>query len=449
MRVSHGRVLDQRSTRLILMLASLVVAIGLLLVQIRSAPESQPWGDTAITSINTVRAARGDLAEGAYSRFHWNHPGPLLYQVLTPLYVLSGQREISIKWTVLLINIAALAGLLSVVARRAPVLSISIGLALAPFLFREQRLLFWAWNPIVPILPFACAIALSGGISTGAVALLPLFYAVASFIVQSHVGFAPLVVTLVATTTSALIWRLSWARSTERAELFRPVSITAAVLLALWIVPIAHELRTFPGNLTHLVEFFWTAPRDPRGWEATFGITANQLLGSFIPRWQVTTTAEAPADAPWWIVAAAGVQFPLLLAAGIRARRRGASFEGAFALTLLMVSTIGLCAVAAIVGPASDYLLVWLPMLGALNLGVIANEALKLFRAAPRNLHRAARWFVVVYTLGAAILGGTRLVGKHAADARSPTVGVLTSVLDEYCRREGIERPILRFNGPA
>ena len=146
---------------------------------------------------------------------------------------------------------------------------------------------------------------------------------------------------------------------------------------------------------------------------------------------------------------AAAAQFPLLLAAGIRGLRRGASFEGAFALTLLTVSTIGLCAVAAIVGPASDYLLVWLPMLGALNVAAIASEALQLFRAAPHSLHRTARWFVVVYTLGAGVLGGTRLVGKHAADARSPTVGVLTSVLDEYCRRERIDRPVLRFDGPA
>src|SRR4026208_2267764 len=116
---SDGRGRHHRSTRLILVRAGPVLAIGLVLVQIRSAPESHPWGDTAITSINTVWAARGDLAEGAYSRFHWNPPGPPLYQALAPLYVLSGQREISIKWTVLLINIGALAGLLSVVARRA------------------------------------------------------------------------------------------------------------------------------------------------------------------------------------------------------------------------------------------------------------------------------------------------------------------------------------------
>ena len=442
--------LEPRSTRLILIPATLVLAIGLLLVQIRSAPESHPWGDTAITSINTLRAARGDLAEGAYSRFHWNHPGPLLYQLLAPLYVLSGQREISIKWTVLLINVGALAGVLSIVARRAPRLSILIGLALAPLLYREQRLLFWAWNPIVPILPFAFAIALSVGTATGTVALLPLFYATASLIVQSHVGFAPLVVTLVATSSTMLIWRLSRSQSAqEKREFFRWAMIAAAVLLALWAVPLAQEFRAFPGNLTTLLDFFWSAPREPRGWGTTFGITANQLLGSFTSQWEVTTTAEAPAYAPWPILVAAGAQFPLLLAAGVRALRRGASFEGTFALTLLVVSTIGLCAVAAIVGPASDYLLVWLPLLGALNLAALASEVVHVFSGAPSDLRRSAGWFVVAYTLGAAVLGATRLVGKHAADARSPTVGVLTSVLDEYCRREGIDRPILRFNGPA
>jgi hypothetical protein len=93
--------------------------------------------------------------------------------------------------------------------------------------------------------------------------------------------------------------------------------------------------------------------------------------------------------------------------------------------------------------------LVWLPMLGALNLAAIASEAVQVFFGAPRGHHRAAQWFVVVYMLGAAVLGATRLVSKHAADARSPTVGVLTASLDEYCRQEGIERPVLRFNGPA
>jgi hypothetical protein len=442
--------LEHRSTRPILISAASVIAIALLIVQIRSAPESHPWGDTAITSINTLRAARGNLAEGAYSRFHWNHPGPLLYQMLAPLYVLSGQREISIKWTVLMINVGALAGLLSVVGRRAPVLSILIALALTPLLYREQRLLFWAWNPIVPLLPFAFAIALSAAITTGAVALLPLLCATASFIVQTHIGFAPLALTLVALSGTALAWRLARApTSAERREILRTIAIAVTVGLVLWAVPIVHEFTTSGGNLAEVLEFFRSTPRPTRGWGTAFGTTANQLLGPLASQWQVTTTAEAPASASWPILAAAAAQFPLLLAASVFAFRRGASFEAAIALTLLILSTIGFCAVAAIVGPVSDYLVLWLPVLGALNLAVIASEALHMFAAAPQGLHRAWRWVVVVYTLGVAALGGTRLVSKHAADARSPVVTVLTATLEDYCRREGIERPLLRFSGPA
>ena len=442
--------LEHRSKRLVLIPAIAVIAIGLLTFQIRSAPETQPWGDTAITSITTLRAARADLAEGAYSRFHWNHPGPLLYQVLAPLYVLSGQREISIKWTAWMINIGALASLFVVVGRRAPLLGVMTALALVPLIYREQRLLFWAWNPIVPLLPFAFATALSAGVATGAVALLPVFCATASFIVQAHVGFAPLVLSLGACSGAALAWRLSRPQAAQlRREFVRSAAISLVVLSVLWAVPLAREFSTPSGNLSELIEFFRTTPRTPRSWSSAFGIAANQLLGPLRSQWEITTTSEAPGNAPWPILAAAALQFPLLLAAAVGAVRRKASFEATFALTLLIVSAAGFCAVAAIVGPVSDYLVVWLAVIGALNLAAIANEAVHLFWSAPPGLYRLCRAVLVVYTLGVAVLGGTRLVGKHAADARSITVSVLTANLDEYCRREAIDRPLLRFSGPA
>ena len=111
--------IERRRWRTSLAAATVAILFGLMLVQVSRAPETYPWGDTAITSITTLRAARGDLATGAYSRFHWNHPGPLLYQMLAPFYRLTGNREISIKWTALILNIGALAGLLTVVARPA------------------------------------------------------------------------------------------------------------------------------------------------------------------------------------------------------------------------------------------------------------------------------------------------------------------------------------------
>ena len=445
MRLTLGR----RGLRTSLVAASVIIALGLLLVQIARAPETYPWGDTAITSITTLRVADGSLSTGAYSRFHWNHPGPLLYQVLAPLYELSGHREISIKWTVLMLNIGALAGLLTVVARPAPLLSIFIALALAPLVYREQRLLFWAWNPIVPLLPMALATALSARIATGTLGLLPLFCAVGSFAVQAHVGFAPVVLSLSATMMAGLAWRISRQQfAPAKKEIGRVILLSAAVMAALWAVPVVHEFSTSDRNLWKLVQFFFTTPRPEREWGTTFAIMANQLVGPLTRGWEVTTNVEAPSNAAWPILAAAAVQFPLLAGASVRAFRRGASFHGAFALTALIASGVGLLAVRAIVGPVSDYLVVWLAVLGALNLAAIASEALHLVVASPGR-SRAWRWMLVAYTIAAAVLGGTRLVGKQAADARSTIVRTLATDLEHYCRREGIDRPLLRFSGPA
>jgi hypothetical protein len=134
--------------------------------------------------------------------------------------------------------------------------------------------------------------------------------------------------------------------------------------------------------------------------------------------------------------------------ASLAAFRRGASFQGAFALMALTASGAGLLAVRAIVGPVSDYLVVWLVVLGALNLAAIAAEAFHLVSGSDRPF-RSWRWMLVAYTIAAAVLGGTRLVGKHAADARSTIVRTLATDLERYCQQEGIDRPLLRFSGPA
>src|SRR6187402_2360850 len=74
---------------------------------VATAPDTYPVADTATTSLYALRAARGELQVGSYSRFGWNHPGPLLYQLPAGPYELSGRREIALKWTALAINLAS------------------------------------------------------------------------------------------------------------------------------------------------------------------------------------------------------------------------------------------------------------------------------------------------------------------------------------------------------
>ncbi len=429
------------------MTIGVVLGLMLLLAQIRRAPETYPWGDTATTSIYALRAARGDLSVGAYSRFHWNHPGPLLYQLLAPLYALSGYREVSIKWTTLILNISALAWLLRIVRRRAPVLAVTMALALLPLVYREQRLLFWSWNPMVPLLPLALIMALSADIAaTGSLRSLPLLCGVLSFIVQAHVGFVPVVAAVLATASVLLVWSLRSGRVVcHPPDVVRPIVMSAAVLAALWAVPIAHELTTRPGNLITIARFFHAAERESRSWWTVFVIFANQFIGPLAPTWELTT-AEASDAVSGPVLALTAVQFPLLGWVGIRAFRRAAVYEGFFAVLCLAASFAGLFAVQSIVGPVSDYLITWIVVVGALSLAVIAAEAIGPWSRARSP---AVGWALAVYVVALATLGGTRLMTKQAADARSIIMRTLASDLAEYCRTAALDRPLLRFSDAA
>ena len=234
----------------------------------RNAPETYPVADTATTSISTLQAARGTLAVGSYSRFGWNHPGPLLYQLLAGPYELSGRREIALKWTALAINLVSLAGVLLIAGRRAPALAAAIAVALVPLLWREQRLLFSAWNPFVPVLALACGIAAAADLASGAGwrSRLGLTWLVAtlSFCVQAHAG---LIVPAAVSTLAAAVGLRRAAASAGAASssatwhaVRRGLWPAACVAAALWAVPSSPRSGTGPATWPRWPRSSSTAP---------------------------------------------------------------------------------------------------------------------------------------------------------------------------------------------
>jgi hypothetical protein len=220
------------------------------------------------------------------------------------------------------------------------------------------------------------------------------------------------------------------------------------VLAALWAVPIAHELTTHPGNLVTIARFFRTAARESRSWWTIFVIFANQFIGPLAPSWELTT-AEASEAVSWPVVALTAVQFPLLGWIGIRAFRRAAVYVASFAVLCLAASFAGLLAVRSIVGPVSDYLITWIVVVGALSVAVISAEAIDMIRLSSRVTSPAVGWALAGYVVVLATLGGTRLMSKQAADARSIIMRTLASDLAEYCRKAALDRPLLRFSDAA
>jgi hypothetical protein len=428
----------------LLVIVAMVAAIGW---HVRHAPETYPYADTATTSIYTLRAAHGELATGAYSRFGWHHPGPLLYQLLAPGYVLSGHREVSLKWTMLVLNVAVLAAWLTVLRRRAPLLSVGAMIAIAPLILWEQRLLFWPWNPVAPLLGLALAIALAAHIAAGGTRSLPWLCATVSFLVQAHVGLAPMGVALTAWALVAVIRQWMGATSANvRATVRRSVIIAVVVAAVLWAVPIGDSLAHAPGNLGAIAA--WSANHHQGiEWRRAAEIVATELIAPF-DRSRELITGTVPASAPVWVLALALGQWVFLSVLALRSRRSGDGFVAGLSGICAIGIGVALLSVHSIEGDLYDHQILWIGVIGIMNAALALHALSKWLSRWLRSdvASRVSRSAVVAFIAWSAVLGILRLDGKQRADAYDRTLLELTDALVQYCDEQRVARPVLTYD---
>lgn len=412
----------------------------------RAAPDTYPVADTATTSLYTLRAASGELTVGSYSRFGWNHPGPLLYQLLAGPYELSGRREIALKWTALALNLGSLAATLVLLGGRSPALAVAAVLTLTPLLWREQRLLFFAWNPFVPVLALAAAMAAAADLASRAESwrsrwglvrlVLPL-----SLCVQAHAGLAlPAALCTAAAAAGAWRHRATVRQRTGLAGL--AAGLVAALLL--WAVPLVAEVREEPGNLQALAAFLGDRTLPRASWGRALEAAAFMTLGPWLPGW-VLVFAEVPSSLPAWHPWALAALIAGVAGQAAAAARRGDRFDAAFAALCAAVTVSAILAARAVVGPMSDYLLLWATAVGALDAAVLIAAAIRRLGRVGGATVDAWPTVVVACVLAWAVIGGYRVIGKHAEQARDTTLRALAVDLQAYCDRHGIERPALQF----
>ena len=440
----------RRLSRLSLALLGAAAAVALLaaaLWSIRHDPETYPWGDAATTSIYTKRSGDGDLLVGAYSRFYWNHPGPLLYQVLAPFYALSGYREISLKWAALLLHVATAGAIVGVARRRSPLLALSLALTLTLLIWREPRLQFSTWNPIVPVLPLLLAAALGAAVAEGSLTMAPALMATLSFVVQSHIGLAVPAAAIVIVT---VVLALSHARSSDTtASHWRPaLAATALTVVVLWAMPVYAELHEPRPNLAAIAEFFHNASYQPPTALATVAILGEQMLGPLLPVWPAANPEVAASISPL-TVGAPLVAFVFLVAGGFLARRAGHAYVGSLALISAAMSLSGLMAIHAIAGEIFDYLILWQAGIGMLDLATLAAVAASVWGSQRRVSAQLVDAILVSWCVGVAVVGAMHLRSKHLADARVTTTRALALDLEHYCDTHAVSRPLLESHGPA
>jgi hypothetical protein len=330
-----------------------------------------PAGDQAlqVLRIEQVGTSRTPLL-GTWSRWGWHHPGPWPYYVLAPSTQVFGAVGALIG--TLMVNLASLL-LAIVVARRrgglvaaglVALLGMLLGFAQGPTVVMDF------WNPFVGLYPLYALVVVAWSISDRDWVVLPFMAALASFCVQAHIGYIPVVVALcgigllsaIPTTieksapappdTGIVAPARSWRR---------PVAWSAVVLVFAWTPPLVEQLRPGQGNVSRLVRYALGPGEEPFGWSMAWRVVATELG---IPgAWATGREFEvfAPADSPL------GAIVVLLATAtlGVLCSRAGAWSAARLSLVALTAAAAAFVATSRITGYPYDYLLAWWWVVGA------------------------------------------------------------------------------------
>jgi hypothetical protein len=407
-------------------------------------------GDGAVLEIRTLHAVHGRQLLGPYSRFLWSHPGPAFFYLAAPFYRLCHLRGSGIQLAVLSTNFVAAAALVFTARRlRGDLFAFAVGVLLAVYeAIGAPFPLFGEWNPMTPILPLALLFFLAARLGGGAVGALPAVALVASAIVETHLGFAPVALYL-AVTGALFCFRelyvvgdaagIATVATMNRRRVARALALTGGVLVLLWALPVYEDLTRHPGNL-HQLRVFFTAPHRP---EHSWGVVADTVAGqlAILPLSLARAMGRATIDAgaTTRTVLAVGELAALLAALGLALRRRDpvAALLSAAALGAIVVAAFS---VRVIRGELFGYLVAWISVLGLLACAAIAT----LFLRPPGPPRRAA---LVVLAVGLPLL----LVALHAnADTplvrdRNAPLEDAASALTRFVRDARLDHPRLEI----
>ena len=273
---------------------AIVAAVVLLPIAVTCAALAQrawaPSGDRAIQvlRISDVGTSHTPLT-GSWSRFGWDHPGPIVFWILAPFARLLGDHGVLLG--VAVVNAAAL-GVALVAARRrggwplVGVVTLGVTVLVAAV---GTDLVIDPWNPWVALLPYLAYVMAAWCVLEGEHRWLAVLVVTGSYAVQAHVGYAPPVVMIgivaVAVGTVRVIRHGDggWRRS---------VVIGGIAAVALWLAPVLQQLFGRRGNLGALLDFARHPTEATAGWSRAWACSAPSS-GSPAPGSTAVTSASS------------------------------------------------------------------------------------------------------------------------------------------------------------
>jgi hypothetical protein len=359
---------------LILLLVPLALSAAVLLIRVGSSFHA--LGDNAQNELHVRDVGHHLVLLGPYSRDGWNHPGPAMYYLLALPYRLTGSNSVGMLVGALVINAAAVTGMAIIAWRRAGLgvlLFTVLGLALVMHALGADFLRD-PWNPYVTVLPFGLLIFLVWELSAGSAWALPVTAGLATFLVQTHIGYVPIAIPL-AIGGVAWFWHSQKAvPGLTRRSVVRWSIVAAIVLGLMWLPPLLGVVLGTPGNLSTALHYF-LHPKGAHSLLDGYRVMAQQL--STRPEWIVSGRAAAAftgesvflhqTAVPWLVV-------PFVLGAWLLWRNRVA--EGVRLAAIVAVAFgLGMVAVSRTIGPVYVYRLRWSWLLGTLAMVVVTWAA--------------------------------------------------------------------------
>lgn len=366
---------------------SMVAAIVVLLsigAWLSLRGEWTPILDIAALDIRTQAIPEHWPLLGVFSRFGWYHPGPLFilqgwlpYQLwgvagLTAAIVAVHLLSIVVAWWIAR-RIDRFAGAFILVASTAVLLTRVPSQALEP------------WNPfsglVSTVTLLVVAWASAQRLAIGPIVLLPL----GTYLLQSHLGYAPLVGLVVLGATA-----LALLPASDRSRGVPWGSWTAGALLAaaLWVPVVIQQVTGDPGNVTAIVSTLGDGG-EPLGAAAGWAAVSSAFAAR--PYWTDGLVVQLPETASWpvWLVVTAAA---LVWTA---ARRDRVALRMLGLCTLAVVAAF--IAVTTATGAPVEYLVSWIPAVAATT---VAMSIWAIVRNLPQ-LSAAPRQAAVSFALSA------------------------------------------------
>jgi hypothetical protein len=335
-------------------------------------------------------------------------------------------------------------------SRREPqLLPQAVFITYAIFLVRLPGILDSYWNPHVAILPFLSFLLVAAATMSGDLVLLPWTAAIGSFLVQTHVAYAPLVLAVLASAYGVATYTL-WRQRGEvrRRQLTRWTVIAIGTLQVLWLLPLSEEVVMSPGNMTLIARFFFLRSVSQPVVYA-WRVWSGELLSIFF------RSLSLPVG--WQVATVSGI-VPLILApiivvsvlvAAIWSFRNGYYLSASIATLCFIASWVGLWAIWRIQGAVADYQVFWLSILGTLNISLSTTTlAFRLWPRRGRPPGYAVIFGTLVLITGAAWTGVTQMNVARQGSMLSTESLAVQNVTDQLLAgRAPAERPLIRF-GP-